>query len=241
MALKVGDVPVAVRRKAIKHMHLYVEPPDGRVLVSAPSETSDEEALFFVRENFGWVLRQRSGMLAQRRQSPRRYVSGETHYLWGEQCFLEVVKQKGWGGIRISGNALILLAPVESTVKSRRECMTAWERSLLSDAADRALREWEKRTGLCVRRFSIRNMRRSWGKCNPASQSVTFNLQLVRKPKEALDYIILHELCHLKTRTHGKGFVAMMDRFMPDWRDVRRLLNDSPLDSAIDVDAKEAT
>lgn len=239
MELKVGDVPVAVRRKAIKHMHLYVEPPDGSILVSAPKEASDEEVLFFVRENFGWVLRQRNGMLAQRRQPPRKYISGETHYLWGEQYFLELVKQDGWGGIKISGNALTMLAPLESTEKSRRDYMTEWERSLLSDAVNRALPLWEKRTGLNVQRFSIMNMRRSWGKCNPKKESVIFNLQLVRKPKEALDYIILHELCHLKTRTHGKEFIALMDRFMPDWREVRKRLNDSPLDYVSGEKAKD--
>ena len=60
MALKVGDVEIAVRRKAIKHMHLYVQPPDGRVLVSAPNDALDEAVVFFVRENFGWVLKKRA-------------------------------------------------------------------------------------------------------------------------------------------------------------------------------------
>ena len=230
MKLSVGNVGVSVRRKAIKHMHLYVEPPDGNVLVSAPREATDEEILFFVRENFGWVLREREGMLSQRRQSERRYVSGETHYIWGEQKFLEVVLQDGWGGIKISGNRLLMLAPHESTEKSRGNYMTEWERRLLTDEIRRILPGWERRTGICVDSFAIQNMRRSWGKCNAAKGRIIINLQLVHKDKEALAYVILHELCHMKYRTHGKEFVAMMSHFMPNWSEVRTRLNEAPLD-----------
>ncbi len=234
MELKVGDMPVAVRRKAIKHMHLYVEPPDGSVLVSVPEEASDEEVLFFVRENFGWVLRQRSGMLAQRRQPLRRYVSGETHYLWGEQYFLEVDKQNGWGGIKMTGNRLVMLAPHESTEKSRAYYMTEWERRMLADEITRILPAWEKRTGICTRSFSIQNMKRSWGKCSAAKGKIVLNLQLVRKPREAVSYVILHELCHFRHRTHGREFIAMLSHYMPNWQEIRARLNDAPLDFVTD-------
>lgn len=132
--IKVGEVPVCVTRKGIKHMHLYVQPPDGRVVASVPEDASDESIQFFVRENFGWILREREAMRGQARQTPREYVSGETLYVWGEQKFLTVEKQNGWGGVKISGNEITLLAPEESTVKSRREYMTDWYRRLLTDA-----------------------------------------------------------------------------------------------------------
>ena len=230
MALRVGDVEIAVRRKAIKHMHLYVQPPDGRVLVSAPGDASDESVLSFVRENFGWVLKNRAGMSEQLRQTRRKYVSGETHYLWGGQYFLEVEKQDGWGGIKISGNRLLMLAPHESTEKSRGYYMTEWERCLLIDEISRILPIWEKRTGIAIHSFSIQNMRRSWGKCNAEKGKIVLNLQLVRKPKEALNYVLLHELCHFRHRTHGKEFVAMLSHYMPDWQEVRARLNAAPLD-----------
>ena len=230
MELRVGSVPVEVVLKDIRHMHLYVRPPDGRVLVTAPRDVTEQAALFFVREHFGWVLRQREGMLAQRRQSPREYVSGETHYVWGGQYFLEVSKQRSWGGIRLSGNVMTMLAPGESTVRSRGEYMQEWYRRILADEIRRRLPLWEKMTGCSVERFDIRNMNRSWGKCNPGKRTVVFNLQLARKPKEGLDYVILHELCHLRHRNHGKEFVAMLDAHMPGWREIRAKLNEAPLD-----------
>ena len=234
MELKVGSVPVEVVLKDIRHMHLYVRPPDGRVLVTAPRETTEQAALFFVRENFGWVLRQREGMLAQRRQTPREYVSGETHYVWGEQFFLDVEKQRAWGGIRLSGNTMTMLAPAESTVRSRGEYMQEWYRRLLTDELRFRLPAWEKTTGFRVERFDIKNMNRSWGKCNPEKRTVVFNLQLARKPKEGLDYVILHELCHFRHPDHGKDFVALLSHFMPNWREVRAKLNAAPLDFVLE-------
>lgn len=234
MELAVGSVPVEVVRKDIRHMHLYVRPPDGRVRVTAPRDVTDRAALSFVRENFGWVLRQREGMMAQRRQSPREYVSGETHYVWGGQYFLEVVKRRGWGGIRLSGGAMTMFAPDESTVRSRGEYMQEWYRRLLEDELRIRLPLWERRTGVRVERYDIRNMNRSWGKCNPEKRTVVFNLQLARKPKEGLDYVILHELCHFAHRNHGREFVALLDRYMPNWREVRAKLNEAPLDFVLE-------
>jgi hypothetical protein len=231
--LKVGDVPVTVVRKGIKHLHLYVRPPDGRVLVTGPEDMSDQSALLFVRENFGWVLRQREGMLKQRRQTPREYVDGETHYLWGQQYFLRVETQKEWGGIRISGNEMLMLAPDGSTVRSRAAYMAEWYRSQLVEAVRAELPRWEKATGLAAERFEIREMSRSWGLCDESKRKLTFNLQLARKPREGLNYVILHELCHIAVRSHGRDFVALIDRFMPNWREVRMRLNEAPLDFTI--------
>lgn len=235
MELRVGNVPVEVVLKDIKHMHLYVQPPDGRVRVTAPLQSTEKEALFFVRENFGWVLKQREGMKSQRRQSPREYVSGETHYVWGEQFFLDVKTQRGWGGVRLSGDNMVMLAPEESTVRSRREYMMEWYRRMLSEELLRELPKWEKRTGLHAERFVIKDMNRSWGLCNSEKGVLTFNLQLARKPKEGLAYVILHELCHLKVRNHGKDFVSLLDAYMPKWREIRGRLNEAPLDFVIDA------
>ena len=172
--------------------------------------------------------------MAQRRQTPREYVSGETHYVWGEQYFLDVQKQRVWGGILLSGDTMVMLAPEESTVRSRGECMQEWYRRILEGEIRLRLPLWERRTGIRVDRFDILNMNRSWGKCNPDKGKIVFNLQLARKPKEGLDYVILHELCHFRHRNHGKEFVALLDRFMPSWRQARAKLNEAPLDFVLE-------
>lgn len=227
--VKVGDIEVRVTRKRIKHTHLYVRPPDGRVAASVPEDASDKSVLFFVRENFGWILREREALRNQPRQTPREYVSGETLFVWGHQYFLTLARQKCWGEVTLSGNEITLHAPMDSTVKSRRDYMNEWYRRLLTDEVRQLLPVWEDKTDLHANRFEIREMRRSWGTCNERKGLIQLNLQLARKPKEALGYVILHELCHFRCRNHGKEFVAMLDKYMPNWREVRRRLNDAPL------------
>ena len=107
------------------------------------------------------------------------------------------------------------------------------ERAELKARIAKLLPLWVERTGLVPSRWQVRSMKTRWGSCNTRTHSINFALQLARKDDECLNYIILHELCHLKTRTHGKEFIALMDRFMPDWREVRKRLNEAPLDFTI--------
>lgn len=231
MTISVGDIEVDVLLKRIKNMHLYVKPADGRVSVSAPLGAKAESIALFVRKNYAWVMKQRKAIQDQPRESPRRYVNGETHYLWGEQYFLSVKSQgvRNWGGISLSGNEMTLVAPEASTVRSRGEYVTEWYRQILNRELVERMPHWERVTGFHAQDFVIQSMVRSWGTCNPRKGLVRFNLQLVKKPKEALDYVIVHELCHFKYQTHGPMFRRLLDRFMPNWRDVRRRLNASLL------------
>ena len=73
-------------------------------------------------------------------------------------------------------------------------------------------------------------MTTKWGTCNPSTGKIWLNLQLAKKPPECLEYVILHELAHLKVKDHGPEFVAILDRYMPMWREIKRRLNDSKLD-----------
>ena len=112
--------------------------------------------------------------------------------------------------------------------------MEEWYRRILADELNLILPAWEKKIGLVANHFDIAKMNRSWGTCLPKKGVVRFNLQLARKPKEALAYVVLHELCHLKVNNHGTEFISMLDEYMPNWREVRTMLNDAPLDFAFE-------
>ncbi len=75
----------------------------------------------------------------------------------------------------------------------------------------------------------IQEMTRKWGSCNPKSRNIRLNTQLAKKPKCCLEYVVLHELAHLRVPSHGDGFVALLDSHLPDWQERRRLLNSLPL------------
>lgn len=230
MQIEVGGVLVEVEKKPIKNMHLYVVPPNGAVRVSVPEKMSDESIALFVRTRIGWVKKQRLKFQMQARQSVREYVSGETLYVWGRQYFLQVEYSYKGNTLTLSGNKALLTVRRESTAGQRENYVREWYRGLLKENIERYLPKWEQITGLHCSSWQTKYMTTRWGTCNTNSGKIWLNLQLAKKPEECLEYVILHELAHLKVRNHDKSFIAIMDAYMPYWREVRKQLNDSTLD-----------
>ena len=230
MQIVVSNISVEVIRKNIKNMHLAVLPPDGRVRVSAPTQLTDEAITMFVRTKLGWIKKQQEKFQQQPRQSERQYVSGETLYVWGKQYFLQVEYSYKGNALTLSGDKAILTVRKESSPKQRGSFVNEWYRSLLKQEVAKYLPKWEKTTGLYCSSWQSKYMTTKWGTCNPTSKKIWLNVQLAKKPIECLEYVILHELAHLKVHNHGPEFTAILDQYMPYWRDHRRRLNDSTLD-----------
>lgn len=230
MQIVVSNISVEVIRKNIKNMHLAVLPPDGRVRVSAPTQLTDEAITMFVRTKLGWIKKQQEKFQQQPRQSERQYVSGETLYVWGKQYFLQVEYSYKGNALTLSGDKAILTVRKESSPKQRGSFVNEWYRSLLKQEVAKYLPKWEKTTGLYCSSWQSKYMTTKWGTCNPTSKKIWLNVQLAKKPIECLEYVILHELAHLKVHNHGPEFTAILDQYMPYWRDHRCRLNDSTLD-----------
>lgn len=230
MQIVVSNISVEVIRKNIKNMHLAVLPPDGRVRVSVPTQLTDEAITMFVRTKLGWIKKQQEKFQQQPRQSERQYVSGETVYVWGKQYFLQVEYSYKGNALILSGDKAILTVRKESSPKQRGSFVNEWYRRLLKQEVAKYLPKWEKTTGLYCSSWQSKYMTTKWGTCNPTSKKIWLNIQLAKKPIECLEYVILHELAHLKVHNHGPEFTAILDQYMPYWRDHRRRLNDSTLD-----------
>lgn len=230
MEIIVSNISVEVIRNNIKNMHLSVLPPDGRVRVSAPTQLTDEAITMFVRTKLGWIKKQQEKFQQQPRQSERQYVSGETLYVWGKQYFLQVEYSYKGNALTLSGDKAILTVRKESSPKQRESFVNEWYRNLLKQEVAKYLPKWEKTTGLYCSSWQSKYMTTKWGTCNPTSKKIWLNLQLAKKPIECLEYVILHELAHLKVHNHGPEFTAILDQYMPYWREHKRRLNDSTLD-----------
>jgi predicted metal-dependent hydrolase len=230
MQIVVSNIPVEVIRKNIKNMHLSVLPPDGKVRISAPETLTDEAITMFVRTKLGWIKKQQEKFQQQPRQSERQYVSGETLYVWGKQYFLQVEYSYKGNSLVLSGDRAILTVRKESSPKQREIFVNEWYRNLLKQEVAKYLPKWEKITGLYCSSWQSKYMTTKWGTCNPTSKKIWLNLQLAKKPIECLEYVILHELAHLRVHNHGPEFTAILDQYMPYWREHKRRLNDSTLD-----------
>lgn len=230
MNIVVNGFDVTVTKKQIKNMHLYVKPPDGRVEVSAPLNLSDESIELFVRTKIGWIRRQKEKIDKQPRQTAREYVSGEALYVWGRQYYLQVNYSNKANSLVLDGDKAIFTVRESSTTEQRANYVNEWYRRILKSEIERLLPKWERLTGFHPSGWQTKYMTTRWGTCNVQTGKIWLNLQLAKKPIECLEYVILHELAHLVEKNHNDTFISIMDRYMPNWRDIRAELNNQILD-----------
>lgn len=230
MQIEISGITIDIQKKNIKNMHLAVLPPDGKVRVSAPMHLSDESIAMFVRTKLGWIKKQQEKFALQPRQSEREFISGETLYVFGKQYFLRVMYSYKGNSLVLNGNEAALTVRKESTARQREAFVNEWYRDLLKEKISIYLPKWEQITGLYCDSWQTKYMTTRWGTCNTNTRKIWFNLQLAKKPIECLEYVILHELAHLKVKNHGKDFIAILDMYMPYWRETKKLLNDFKLD-----------
>lgn len=230
MRIVISGIPIDVQKKNIKNMHLQVKPPDGHVVISTPLSVDDKAIEAYARTQLGFIKKSIAQFQNQPRASKRQYVSGETMYIWGRQYFLVFKPDNQKNSFEIRNQNIIISMSAKSTVKQRDAYVKEAYRKILKEEIEKRLPKWEAQTGLKCDSWQTKYMVTKWGACSTDKKKLWFNLQLAQKPYACLDYIILHELTHLITRKHDATFIAHMDRYMPNWREIRKELNDSRLD-----------
>jgi predicted metal-dependent hydrolase len=226
----VGDLSVEVVRKQIKHLHLGVYPPRGRVRVAVPLHVGDEAVRLAVISRLGWIHRQQDRFERQERQSARELVTGESHYVRGRRYRLDVIEADGPASVRPRNNrTLELRVPPGSSREKRERLLADWYRQQLRARVPKLIARWEPVIGVEVADWRIRKMKTRWGSCNAASGRIWLNLELAKKPPSCVEYILVHEMVHLLERKHNDRFRAYLDQFMPQWRRHRDELNRAPL------------
>jgi predicted metal-dependent hydrolase len=227
--IRLGDVIIQVTRKNIKNVHLTVHPPDGRVTLVAPTVTRLEVARAYAISKLGWIRAQQLALREQAREAPRRFVERESHYLWGRRHLLSVKFQDDKPHVNVDHKRIRLTVRPGSDETQRAAVMHEWHKSLLHAVVPALIHKWEKRMGVDVTRYFLQRMKTKWGSCNHAAGHIRLNTELVKKPRDLLEYVIVHELAHLREPTHNERFVAILSEHWPQWRESRQELNDLPL------------
>jgi predicted metal-dependent hydrolase len=228
--ITVGGLRVDVVRKKIKNLHLGVYPPQGRVRVAAPLSVSDDAVRLAVVNRLAWIKRQRAKFDTQPRQTARNYVSGETHFFLGRRYRLNLIDGERAGRVSIRNSHKIDLSVRAGSDRTVRErVVLKWYRQELRDQAVALIEKWAAKMKLPAPAWGIKRMKTKWGSCNIEARRIWLNLELIKKPPQCLEYIIVHELMHFFERRHSDRFVELMDSFLPHWRTVRDELNAEPL------------
>ena len=227
--IEICNLMVETIRKDIKNIHLAVYPPNGRVRIAAPLKTSDESIRLLVVSKIPWIKKQQSKFFNQERQTKREYISGESHYFLGKRYLLNVIDVEP-PRIEIKRKTHInMYIKPNSTLKHREKLLENWYRFEIKKQINPLLAKWSKIIGVRFNEVCIRKMRTKWGTCNSKFKRIWLNLELVKKPVQCLEYVLVHEMVHLLENKHSDNFKAKMDSFMPNWKQFKNELNRAPL------------
>lgn len=227
--IELGEIKIYVTRKNIKNVHLSVHPPEGRVTLSAPLETRLEVARAYAATKLHWIRQQQNILREQARQTPRQFVERESHYLWGRRYLLTINKVEMKPYVSLDHRRINLYIRPGSDSKKRAEIIHEWHISLLHDFIPPIIEKWESKIGVSVSEYYLQRMKTKWGSCNPKKGNIRLNTELVKKPKDLVEYVIVHEMIHLLEPTHNDRFISLITEFYPSWKEARIELNDLPL------------
>ena len=225
--LTIENITFTLERKNIKRMYLRVLPPKGEVKVSAPNFLSDEEIFNFVISKKDWILKKQKYIRENGIKAPLKYDNGEKHYLWGRPYTLQLIKNDTIKNVVIDEDKsmLYLQIPKRSTIEKRKNILDEFYRLQMQTAIPAALDKCTKIVGKTPSEVKIRKMK-NWGNCRYHDKRITLNLNLAKKDPECLEYVMIHELCHLIEFNHGKKFKKLMDKFCPNWKEIKKRLNE---------------
>jgi len=228
--ISISNIEIDVIRKDIKNMHLAVYPPNGRIKISAPNRMDEEVVRLFAISKLGWIKKHVKNFQDQPRETIRKYISGESHYFFGQRYLLKLEEHNGYSKVDLKGvkHILIKIKP-DATTEEKSKVMKEWYRKELKKLVPELIAKWEKVIGVKSDDWGVKQMKTKWGACNIEEKRIWLNLELAKKPIICLEYIIVHELVHLLERNHNDRFIQYMNQFMPKWRLHRDELNSLPV------------
>jgi predicted metal-dependent hydrolase len=227
--IQLGDFSANVVFKDIKNVHLSVYPPNGRVHIAAPSRMALETLRVYAISKLGWIKQQQKRLQAQKRETARVISNRESHYLWGKRYLLKVVEKDQSPSVELGHKQLLLAVRPGTPADKKETLLSTWYRQQLRNAVIPIVKQWEKTLGVEVNSIFIQRMKTKWGSCNHQRKNIRLNAELAKKPRECLEYIVVHEMMHLFVPNHGVAFRALMDKHLPHWEALRQLLNETPL------------
>ena len=230
---QLGEISITVTRKDIKNVHLTVHPPDGRVTLAAPTNTRLEVARAYAISKLIWIREQQRKLECQARETPRQFVERESHHVWGRRYLMTVDYRDVKPSVVLSNKWITMVVRPGCSAERRAEVMHEWHKSLLHEVVPPLIQRWERKLKVSVSGYFLQRMKTKWGSCNIAAGNIRLNTELAKKPKDLLEYVIVHEMAHLIEPTHSDRFIAILEEHYPSWREARAELNELPLAASV--------
>lgn len=217
--IEIDGLAIELIQKAVKHIHLRVYPPDGRICVSVPQHISMSEAYHQIAIKRQWLVKQRQKILAQAVHNNPVIDGGQLHLFLGKFYPLQIIDDSFIPrGVSCNETALIINVPSSYNMEQKRLILEKWYRQQMQQRLPDLLDKWQSIIGVQISAWGIKKMKTRWGSCNIKARRIWLNLGLIQKPIPCLESVIAHELIHLLEPSHNARFYQLMDHFYPEWR-----------------------
>jgi predicted metal-dependent hydrolase len=227
--IQIGELSIRLTKKDVRNVHLSVYPPDGRVTLTAPTTTRVDVARAYAISKLSWIREQQQKLRNQARETPREFIERESHHLWGRRHLMTVAYREGKPAVSLDQRRITLTVRPGTNRAKRQRVIHEWHKSLLHSVVPQLISKWEPKLKVTVSAYFLQRMKTKWGSCNHRAGHIRLNTELVKKPKDLLEYVVVHEMTHLLEPTHSPRFVALLDTSYPSWRQARAELNELPL------------
>jgi len=222
----VETIEFKVTKSKRKSLSIAIQ-PDGNLLVKAPFFLSDAEILKWVKTKTGWIIRQRAKIIEQQEiNPPKHYISGEKFLYLGKEYELEVrFSERRAGMVGIDEDKIILFSKSEEKTEVEK-ILSAWYVKQAKARLPKRVRFWAEQMGESYGNITIKNQKKRWGSCSSA-RNLNFNWRLIMMPEEVIDYVVVHELCHLRQMNHSKEFWREVEKVLPDYKTRKKWLENN--------------
>lgn len=212
---------VKIIKKDVKNITLKVR-PNGEAILTAPNSASDEHIKFIMQKRVQWIAQKRA-FFASFKMPQKEYVSGEDFRYLGRSYRLKVVQSKE-ERVKLQRGYLELFVKDKSDLKRRENLIYEWYHEKAMIYFFNILQKFNKIVKQDIKSVKIRQMKTRWGSCNPYKSYINLNIELIKKPKACIEYVVFHELAHLLYPDHSKKFYDYLTLYMPDWQKRKEIL-----------------
>ena len=213
---------VKIVRKDVKNITLKVR-PNGEAILTTPKAASDEHIKFIIEKRAKWIAKKRT-FFASFKTPQKEYVSGEDFKYLGRSYRLKVVQSKE-ERVKLQRGYLELFVKDKSDLERKRNLVYEWYNEKAMLYFFNILQEFNKIVKQDIKSVKIRQMKTRWGSCNPYKSYINLNIELIKKPKACIEYVVFHELAHLLYPDHSKKFYDYLTLYMPDWQKRKEILD----------------